>query len=148
MTMGIERNDYMDGKADAQARLPRRVHASQAYEAGFLDGIAERCAYTRSTGFSATTIQGMVMTASEVKDSGIVLWSVADQGRYHAFTGQAPDLESAIAAMEGSLRSQGKSIARRYTISEQVKRLHPTASVAEVERLTDRVVEYMLSKGA
>lgn len=146
--MDIDRDDYMDGKADATGRLPRRVNASRTYEAGFLDGIAERCAYTRSTGFTGETIQGLKMSASELSDSGIVAWSVSDRGGFHAVSGQAPDLESAIAAMEGSLRTMGKSIARRYTISEQVKRLHPTASVVEVDRLTDRVVEYMLSKGA
>lgn len=145
--MRIDRDDYMDGKADAQARLPRRVNASRTYEAGFLDGISERSAYTRATSFSGETIQGMKMTASEQKD-GIVLWSVADRGNYHAVSGSAPDLESAIAAMEGALHSQGKTIARRYTITEQVKRLHPTASVAEVERLADRVAEYMLAPKA
>lgn len=146
--MDIDRDDYMDGKADATGRLPRRVNASRNYEAGYLDGVAERSAYTRATSFTGETIQGLKMSASELHDSGIVVWSVSDRAGFHAVSGQAPDLEMAITAMEGSLRSMGKSIARRYTISEQVKRLHPTASVVEVDRLTDRVVEYMLSKGA
>jgi hypothetical protein len=144
--MEIERNEYMDGKADAQARRPRQIHASATYEAGYLDGIAERSAYTRAAAFSDVTIEGMKMTASE--QDGIVLWAVSDRSNFHAVSGQAPDLETAIAAMEGSLRQQGRSIARRYTISQQVRHLHPTASAREVERLTDRVVEYMLTKGA
>lgn len=146
--MDIERNDYMDGKADAEGRRPRRVQASAAYEAGFLDGIAERSAYTRPVSFSNETIQGMKISASERKDDGTYDWTVSNSVGSFTVTGSAPDLETSIAAAEGVLRSHGMSVARRYVIAEKIKHLHPTASVGEVERLTDRVVEYMLSKGA
>ena len=145
--MEIERNDYMDGKADAQARRPRRIHASATYEAGFLDGIAERSAYTRATGFTNETIQGMKLAATERQD-GTSEWSVRNADGSFSVTGSAPDMEASVAAAGGALRSHGYTVARRYPIREQVKHLHPTASAGEVERLTDRVVEYMLSKGA
>lgn len=145
--MDIERNQYMDGKADAQARRPRRVHASATYEAGYLDGIAERSAYTRAVSFSNETIQGMKITANERGD-GNFGWSVSDPGGAFTMSGSAPDLEASIAAAEGVLRSHGHSVARRFTIAQRIRELHPTASVREVDRLTDRVVEFMLSKGA
>lgn len=143
--MDIERNDFMDGRTDAEGRRPRRVQASAAYEAGYLEGIALRSERSRPESFTSETIQGMRVTAAFAGD-GVWGWSVEHPQGGMSAVGSAPDQEIAIASAEGWLRSNGFTVARRHVISDQVHRLHPSASTSDVERITDRVVGYMLTK--
>jgi hypothetical protein len=138
--------EFAMGRMDAIARSPRRL-ASKEYGDGYLDGLNVRASTANEeTEFSGVTVHGAKMRVS-ARGDGTFEWAVKDSMETMSAMGTAPDMESGIAACEGALRRRGSSVARRDEIVRTLGHLKPGMDAAEIERLANRVVDRIVSKG-